>query len=48
MPSWREEYAQALDERDEREKASYERISEDFIDACEQSRILFTSTPNKI
>jgi hypothetical protein len=35
MPSWREEYMRALDERDGREKASYERISEDLIDACE-------------
>jgi hypothetical protein len=34
MTSWREEYMSALDERDGREKASYERISEDFIDAC--------------
>jgi hypothetical protein len=48
MPSWREEYAQALDERDAREKASYERISEDFIDACEQSGFLFVSIPNEI
>jgi len=34
MPSWREEYLAALDERDGRERASYERITEDFIDAC--------------
>jgi len=33
MASWREEYIQALYYRDEREKASYERISDDFIDA---------------
>ena len=33
----------ALDDRDEREKASYERISEDFIDACEQPDSSFTS-----
>jgi len=33
MASWREEYIQALSDRDEREKASYERISDDFIEA---------------
>ena len=34
MASWREEYVQALYDRNVREKASYERISDDFIDAC--------------
>jgi hypothetical protein len=34
MRSWREEYMNALDERDQRERAGYDRISEDFIDAC--------------
>lgn len=34
-PSWREEYIQALQERDKREKASYERLDNNFIGACE-------------
>jgi hypothetical protein len=34
-PSWREEYIQALHERDKREKASYERLDDKFIEACE-------------
>lgn len=33
-PSWREEYVQALHERDKREKASYERLDNKFIEAC--------------
>lgn len=33
-PSWREEYLQALQERDMREKASYERLDSKFIEAC--------------
>lgn len=33
MASWRDEYTQALHDRDVREKASYQRISDDFIDA---------------
>jgi hypothetical protein len=36
-PSWREEYMQALHERDKREKASYERLDDKFIEACEHS-----------
>ena len=32
--SWREEYIQNLHERDEREKASYERLDNKFIAAC--------------
>lgn len=34
MVSWREEYMQALSERDEREKSTYQRITTDFIEAC--------------
>ena len=34
MATWRDEYMQALSARDEREKSSYERISEEFIGAC--------------
>jgi hypothetical protein len=34
MSSWREEYVKSLNERDGREKASYERISPEFIEAC--------------
>jgi len=34
MGSWRDEYIKALSERDERERESYSRISEDFIDTC--------------
>jgi len=33
MASWREEYIQALNDRDQREKASCERIGDDFIEA---------------
>ncbi|PSS12948.1 hypothetical protein M430DRAFT_20862 [Amorphotheca resinae ATCC 22711] len=33
MSSWREEYIKSLNERDEREKASYERFSPEFIEA---------------
>ncbi|RDL39738.1 uncharacterized protein BP5553_04078 [Venustampulla echinocandica] len=33
MASWREEYIQALQERDEREKASYQRIDDELINA---------------
>ena len=33
-PSWREEYIQALNERDIREKASHERLDSKFIEAC--------------
>lgn len=33
MTSWRDEYIQALNERDERERAGYERIDEQLIDA---------------
>jgi hypothetical protein len=35
MASWREEYIEALKERDEREKAIYQRIDDQLIDACE-------------
>jgi len=41
MASWREEYMQALDLRDQREKAKYARISDDFIDACESLLFFF-------
>lgn len=34
MACWREEYMKALGERDERERASYDRISVDFITSC--------------
>lgn len=38
MASWREEYIQALNDRDQREKASYEHLSNDFIDTCKHLR----------
>lgn len=34
MASWRDEYIQALRDRDEREKASYQRLDADLITAC--------------
>lgn len=34
MSSWRDEYIQALHERDEREKASYQRVDAELIQAC--------------
>jgi len=39
MASWREEYIKSLSDRDEREKASYERISDEFIDACKYYKL---------
>jgi hypothetical protein len=36
-PSWRDEYAQSLRARDEREKASYSIIDDDIINACKPS-----------
>lgn len=34
MASWRGEYLQALQDRDEREKASYQRVDVELIEAC--------------
>jgi hypothetical protein len=35
MASWRDEYIQALKDRDDDGKASYQRIDDEFIEACE-------------
>lgn len=35
MASWRDEYIQALRDRDDREKATYQRIDEEYIEACD-------------
>ena len=35
MASWRDEYIQALHERDRREKASYQQVDDQLIEACE-------------
>jgi hypothetical protein len=34
MTSWRDEYIQALHDRDERERASYQRVDTELIQAC--------------
>jgi hypothetical protein len=34
MASWRDEYIQALHERNKREKASYQQLDDQLIEAC--------------
>lgn len=45
MANWRSEYTAALHSRDERERAKYSRVSEDFIDACVLSSPLPLTLP---
>lgn len=45
MASWRDEYTQALHERDKREKASYQQLDDQLIEACKyQTPHSFSST----
>ena len=34
MTSWRDEYIQALQDRDQRERSDYQKVDDDLISAC--------------